>query len=153
MYTREEASKARELFWTKFGKYMLPVLSASGEKINWINYKTGIPNLAFKMNATKDEAYIGIEIMHKDEEQARKIYDLFVSLKVTLEAELEEQWTWVQDDANEYGQPLSRISTKLQDVNIFKEGDWPAIISFLKPRLMHLDQFWDEHKMIFEMSL
>ena len=153
MYTREEASKARELFWTKFGKYMSPVLSAGGEKVNWINYKTGIQNLAFKMNATKAEVYIGIEIMHKDQSQAIKMYELFETLKVDFEAILGEQWTWTPIGFNQYQQPLSSISTTKLHVNIFREGDWPEIISFLKPRLMKLDQFWYEHKMIFEMTL
>ena len=153
MYTREEASKARELFWTKFGKYMTPVLSAGGEKINWINYKTGIPNLFFKMNATKDEAYIGIEIMHKDEAQALKIYQLFESLNDAFEETAGKDWTWNPLHLNEYQQPLSRIYAVKDGVNIFKEGDWPEIISFLKPRLIQLDRFWYDHKMIFEMAV
>jgi len=30
----------------------------------------------------------------------------------------------------------------LPAVNILKENDWPAIISFLKPRIIALDKFW-----------
>ncbi len=153
MYTREEASKARELFWTKFGRYMLPVLSAGGDKINWINYETGIPNLFFRMNVTKDEAYIGIEIMHKDEAQALKIFQLFESLREPFEEAAGNDWDWTLLDVNEYNQPLSRISIVKKGVNIFKEADWPEIISFLKPRLMQLDEFWFDHKMIFEMTV
>lgn len=153
MYTREEASKARELFWTKFGKYMQPVSSAGGEKINWINYKTGIPNLSFKMNATKEEAYIGVEIAHKNEEQASKMYELFLTLKDAFEDAAGSDWLWEARYVNEYGQPLSRIYVVETGVNVFREDDWPAIISFLKPRLMQLDSFWNEHKMIFEMML
>jgi hypothetical protein len=46
---------------------------------------------------------------------------------------------------------LSRIYCTLQPANIFKETDWPAIISFLKPRMIALDAFWANHKFIFEM--
>ena len=151
MYTREQAAAIRQHFWTRFGKYMSPVLSAEGEKVNWINYKTGIPNLYFRMNAGKEEAYIGIEIMHKNPEQAEKYYHQFISLKPMLEEALGEEWVWEDLHLNETFQPLSRVYKTLRPANIFKESDWPAIISFLKPRLIALDDFWINHKMIFEM--
>jgi hypothetical protein len=31
-----------------------------------------------------------------------------------------------------------------------EEGDWPAIISFLKPRIIALDEFWENVKPGFE---
>jgi hypothetical protein len=151
MYTREQAAAIRQNFWTRFGKYMSPVLSAEGEKLNWMNYRTGIPNLYFRMNAGKDEAYIGIEIMHKNPEQAEKYYQQFLLLKPMLEEVLGEEWLWEDLHSNEAFQPLSRIYKTLQPANIFKESDWPAIISFLKPRMIALDDFWINHKMIFEM--
>jgi len=30
----------------------------------------------------------------------------------------------------------------LKEVNIFDTNAWPAIISFLKPRIIALDKFW-----------
>src|SRR5687767_6716295 len=119
MYTKEEASAIRQEFWTRFGRYMAPVLSASGEKVNWINYKTGIQNLYFRMNAEKDMAYIGIEINHKNPEQSAQVYEQWVLLKKELEASLEEEWFWESLYSNETGQPLSRIYTILQPANIF----------------------------------
>ncbi len=151
MYTREQASQIKQVFWTRFGKYMSPVLSAEGEKINWINYKTGIRSVSFKMNATKDEVSIAIEIVHKDREPALKLYDQFVFLQSFLEEALEEKWEWESAAENEHHQQLSRISAVYKPCNIFKETDWPIIISFLKPRIIALDKFWCEHKMIFEL--
>jgi hypothetical protein len=43
---------------------------------------------------------------------------------------------------NEYGIVTSRAGTSIQQVNIFNRADWPAIISFLKPRMIALDAFW-----------
>jgi hypothetical protein len=151
MYTREQAAAIRQNFWTKFGKYMAPVLSAEGEKVNWINYKTGIPHLFFRMNANKDEAYIGIEIMHRNPDKATRLYEQWRSLQPMLEEATGESWHWEPQFINETGQELSRIYYTLQTVNIFKESDWPAIISFLKPRMIALDAFWTNHKFIFEM--
>ena len=151
MYTREQASKIKQEFWTRFGRYMQPVASAEGTKVNWVNYKTGIPNLYFRMNATKDTAGIAIEIMHKDQAFAEKLYQQFLLLKPMLEEQTGEAWEWDALYENEHGQSLSRIYFEQTPLNIFKETDWPSIISFLKPRIIALDAFWSEYKMVFEM--
>lgn len=153
MYTREQASLIRQQFWTTFGKYMSPILSAEGEKVNWINYKTGIPQLFFRMDADKNTASIGIQVMQKDPVLAKKVYEQLQMLRPFLHEALGEDWNWEADMVNDFGQPLSKISTTLSPVNIFKESDWPLIISFLKPRLMALDHFWVNHKMIVEMGI
>lgn len=151
MYTKEQASKVRQEFWTKFGKYMVPVLSAEGQKVNWVNYTSGIPGLYFRMNATKDSASIAIEIMHKDAAFAEKVYQQFLLLKPMLEEHTGETWEWYALCENEHGQLLSRIIKVEKPLNVFKESDWPSIISFFKPRMIALDAFWSEYKMVFEM--
>ena len=151
MYTKEQASKIRQEFWTRFGKYMVPVLSAEGGKVNWVNYKTGIPHLYFRMNATKDTAAIAIEIMHREPDFADAIYRQFELMKPMLEEHTGEEWEWEALSENEHGQEMSRIFKEAPGLNIFRESDWPSIISFLKPRIISLDAFWNEYKMVFEM--
>lgn len=150
MYSREEASAIKEKFWTSFGRYMAPVLSSEGLKQNWINYKTGIPQVYFRMDADKKRASIAIEIRHKDPELAKEQYKKFLLLKEPLETELGEEWEWHEFCENEFGQAMSRIEAIRSPLNIFKETDWPGIISFFKPRIMALDNFWNEHKFVFE---
>jgi hypothetical protein len=128
MYTKQEISKQKQAFWTAFGRYMKPVLSAEGEAISWLNYKTGNKQVSFKMEVDTREAEISI-VLHDP-----AYYGRFVQLKGVLFAELgEEDWTWA---------PRSHIAKRLTGVNIFKNEDWPAIISFLKPRIIALDSFW-----------
>ena len=153
MYTREQASLVRQQFWTTFGKYMSPILSAEGTKVNWVNYKTGIPQLFFRMDADKNQASISIQVMHKDLELGKKIYAQLELLQSFLHETLGEEWIWEPAVFNEFGQPLSKISATLAPINIFKETDWPLIISFLKPRMIALDLFWVNHKMIIEMGI
>ena len=64
MYTTELASKQRKKFWTIFGQYMKPVPGAGGEAVNWLNYKTGVRSVFFRMDADKQNAHVGIEIQH-----------------------------------------------------------------------------------------
>ncbi|MFC7667142.1 hypothetical protein ACFQT0_06705 [Hymenobacter humi] len=38
----------------------------------------------------------------------------------------------------------------LSPVNLFSRDDWPALISFFKPRIIALDAFWADAQYTFE---
>jgi hypothetical protein len=137
MYTKQEISKQKQAFWTTFGRYMKPVLSADGEEISWLNYKTGNKYVHFKMDVDNGQAQIAIVI------QQTAYFDRLVQLKNIFEDTVGEQdWTWVRDSTDDQGRMVSVIQKQLVGVNLFRNEDWPAIISFLKPRIIALDAFW-----------
>ncbi len=141
MYSRQEASLIRKKFWTSFGMYMKPVTSASGETVNWLNYKTGIKHIFFRMDFDATHASIAIELRHPDLVFQQYYYEQFRAAKNFLEQIASEQWDW-QLHRQQEGIVTSRVEKILNDVNIFTEADWPAAISFLKPRIIALDEFW-----------
>jgi len=141
MYTRQEASLIKKKFWTSFGQYMRPVTAANGDRINWINYKTGVRNIYFRMDADINYASIAVELTHADPLIREQNYEQLLQLKKVLEKIAGEKWNW-QLNHEQDGNIISRISKVLPAVNILKENDWPAIISFLKPRIIALDKFW-----------
>lgn len=146
MYSKQQASQLRRQCWIRFGQYMRPVAGAGGEMVNWINYRTGVKHLYFRMDADNRQASVGIELRHTPGAQHVFIYSQLEQLRPVLEEETGEQWNWVEKLQDENGQTISRISTVLEGVNIFNEADWPAIISFFKPRIMALDRFWEQVK-------
>jgi hypothetical protein len=142
MYSKQESSLIKKNFWTSFGQYMRPLPDANGEPVNWLNYKTGIRHIYFRMDATRQQASIGIEIRHPDIEQQQYYFQKLQQLKSMLEQETGETWKWELHTKDEDGSMVSRIGTHLPEVNVFNKEDWPAIISFLKPRIVALDAFW-----------
>ena len=142
MYSKEQSSKLKAQFWTNFGQYMKPVPGASGLPVNWINYKTGIRHIHFKMDADNTKAIIAIEISHPHQDQRLQYYDQFLSLKNLLNSTTAFNWQWNETIETGY-KTISSISQQLDAVNILNQADWPAIISFLKPRIMSLDAFWE----------
>lgn len=129
---------------------MAPVLSAEGEKINWINYKTGEKDIFFKMHADNKKASIGIELHHRDAGVQQLYFEQFVELRQILENSLEEEWTWQLHTHDANGKLASKIFTESGGVSIFKKEDWPSLISFFKPRIIALDEFWSSVKIGFE---
>ncbi|MFC4874345.1 DUF4268 domain-containing protein [Negadavirga shengliensis] len=150
MYTKNQVSKTKQAFWTIFGQYLKPVPSAEGAKVQWQNYKTGIKKIFFRMRAEKDFASISIEITHPDPDVRELFFDQFEQFGKLLEMETGESWEWEKEAVDEYGGALKRIGKRLEGVNVMNEEDWPAIISFLKPRIIALDRFWANVKYGFE---
>jgi hypothetical protein len=151
MYSKEQASKLKEAFWTTFGQYIAPQPSAEGIKVNWINYKTGIRHLHFKMQADHRSASVAIELSHPDPGIQELIFEQFQSFRNILASYLNEDWEWQLHTTDENYKIISRISKTLDGVSIFKEEDWPDMISFFKPRIIALDEFWNDASHSFEL--
>jgi hypothetical protein len=150
MYSKDQASQLKQAFWTAFGQYMGPVMSADGLRTNWINYKTGVKHIYFKMQADNKMASIAIEISHPDAELQELFFEQFATYKAMLHSTLEEEWKWQLHITDDYGKTISRIYTELKPVSIFQKEDWPKLISFFKPRMIALDEFWSNAKYAFE---
>lgn len=146
MYSRQEASLIRKKFWTSFGQYMRPVNGANGETINWLNYKTGIRHIYFRMDANLSGVSIAIELRHTDTALQQHCYEQLLQLKGILNQTTGEEWSWQLHQQDEDDSIVTRISKSLGGVNILSETDWPVIISFLKPRIIALDSFWMQVK-------
>lgn len=125
--------------------------SAEGLKINWINYKTGIKYLSFKMQADNRTACILMELTHPDKGLRDLMLDQFIALKPMLDGHLEEEWLWERDTFDVQGRAVARIRKCLDKVSIFRQEDWPALISFFKPRMKALDAFWSEAQYGFDL--
>jgi len=150
MYSKREASHLRKNFWTQLGQYLRPLRNATGERVNWLNYKTGARYIYFRMDAGENEATIAIELRHPDASQQARYFGKFRKFENLMYQTLGEKWQWQLQVIDEDGKPVSCIGTQLQDVNVFNSRDWPAIISFLKPRIIALDAFWNLVKEEFE---
>ena len=150
MYSKDEASQIRQAFWTTFGKYIAPQLSTDGLKVNWVNYKTGVKHLYFKMDADKNSATIEILIAHPDASIQELFFEQFAELKTMFNGYLNEEWEWVLHDKDENGKTISRIYKQLNGVSIYNRSDWPQLISFFKPRIIALDEFWSVGQYSFE---
>jgi hypothetical protein len=149
MFTREEASRIRHEFWTTFGKYMSPVLSAEGMKINWVNYHTRVKDVYFRMDAGQRSSSVSISLEHADLDIQELYFEQFLQFKNMLHSALGEEWEWQLRVAVD-GKTISRIYKELPGVSVFNRDHWPDLISFFKPRIIALDSFWSDARYSFE---
>ncbi len=150
MYSKDQASQLKQAFWTAFGQYISPQLSAEGLRVNWVNYKTGIKHLYFRMHADNRIARIAIEMAHPDAGIQELFFEQFKEYKNILHSALGEEWDWQLHATDDYGKTISRIYKEISPVNVFNNNDWPQLISFFKPRIIALDEFWSDAKYGFD---
>ena len=150
MFSREEASRIKQDFWTTFGQYMKPILSSEYIRVNWVNYNTGLKDVYFRMDTKRKSAVIAISMEHRDPEIQELFFEQFLELKTILHAELEEEWTWEMNFSDENGKIVSQIYQELAGKSVFNKNDWSDLISFFKPRIMALDAFWENAKYAFD---
>lgn len=150
MYTKQEISLINQQFWTTLGKYLSPILSADGEKINWINYKTGEKNIRFVMDTTNGRSRISIEFSHKEPMVQQEYFEKLLQLEKRFRQEVGEGWSWQPLTHDAYGKIISLVSIEEDGLNILDKSDWPALISFFKRYLVALDKFWSVNKFAFE---
>ncbi|QES89718.1 DUF4268 domain-containing protein [Rhizosphaericola mali] len=150
MYSKEENFQFKKDFWTALGQYLKPIPNSEGEEINWINYKTGIRQLNFRMDLDRKNAQIAIEITRNDNSERLAIYEKFESLKTIFNETMQEDWIWQESFSNEHKKIISIIYKKLPDVSINVKENWPTVITFFKERIIKLDEFWNDTKVAFD---
>jgi len=141
-----QTSILKPQFWSVFGKYMAPVPSAEGEKINWINYKTGVKFIRFNMQCTGNAVFIALEFSHPDTVLQQQQFDQLATFKKQFQELCGNDWRWQKTVPEGNNKTISSIAVSIDDVNIMNQSDWPKIISFLKMRLISLDKFWCDYK-------
>ena len=121
---------------------MQPVIGAAGEPQKWLNYPTGIPDLYFRAFAGEKSAVVGIEITNSQGEQGAHLVAHLNTVQGFLKAFTGEDWHWLEAE----DRPAQSLfyGTELKSVSVFRQEDWPTLISFFKPRLIALDAFWQE---------
>ncbi len=105
------------------------------------------------MDASQQSAIICIAIEHADPGIRELYFQQCEELKTMLHTTLAEEWEWQQHAPVTEEKVVSRIYKELQGVSVFNKEHWPTLISFFKPRIIALDQFWQEAQYSFESLL
>jgi hypothetical protein len=150
MNTKQQPALVRQQFWTVFGQYMRPVLSASGEKINWVNYKTGIKFIRINLHCSNGEASVAIELSNPEANIRHRHFDQLFQFKKQFQQLGGADWLWQKEGLSDDEKGISTISAIITNVHILNQSDWPQMISFFKERMIALDQFWNDYQFALE---
>jgi hypothetical protein len=144
MLPKEERKAFNEAFWAGFKTHMRACMSASGKRINWINYPTQVKNTYLRMTCEGKAVSICYDIQFKDPGIQAIFWEQLTELKVVLESNMSIQTTWEPQFVNHEGQTIGRIYWQLEGSNFYDQKDWPSIYAFFKKHLKEFDVFYQE---------
>ena len=129
---------------------MAPVPNADGEKVNWINYKTGFKEVQFKLETTRKSAIAGIYLTHRDIELQELFFEKFKEQELILKELTGHRWDWQLHHTEENRKIVSRIFQEKKGLSVFNKDHWPELISFFKSRIIALDTYWSMARYSFD---
>ena len=148
MWSKEEARNRKKRFFTNFGIYMKKYIPEYGEKIRWVNYRTGVNDIKFKIECQKKISRVCIDIVHKDQSIREIFYEQFEEFKSILNQSMDEM-VWIKKYRLDSGYYIARIYTELTGPSINSESDWGEIYCFIEKNLIALHEFWEVSQDIF----
>ena len=129
MYSKEEKKKSTVDFWNSFGLYMKKYNRDFG-RVKWVNYRSNVKDIFFRLNITNKTATFSIEIQHKEEGMRELFFEQFKELKGVLNDNIREDLIWEDLTYNKNNQPICSIYSELENVSIYNRDDWQKVFVF-----------------------
>lgn len=142
MFSKEEAAKLRQEFWTSFGK--------SFPK-KWILYNTKIKGFGFKFYFDTKKAMVLVEIEGSLEHRI-KYFEKMQSMQTILEEEFLPDAVYSESFELENGKEVSCVFVEKQGVCIHNKNTWQETMEFLNENMQKLEDFWLEYEDFFRME-
>lgn len=146
MLTKEELKLYKTTFWEEFKQYMSKHRSASGRKMNWLQYSTDIKYIFLRLETDKSTVRLCFDIQFKDPDIRAIVWEQMGELKKVLSDEMGEEGTWEEHYCNETISDFSRIYWEKTDLNYLNPEKRAAIFDFFEDKLIRFDKFYDTYK-------
>jgi hypothetical protein len=151
MLSRAETRKISQDFWTSFGVFMRKHPHTHHHKSKWLNYRTGVKDVYFRLEADKEEARICIDIQHNDAGIRELYYEQFTELRNVLHDAIGMEMIWIPRFTHpSTGKQMSRLYLEKTGLNMFNRADWGPLFLFFEGHYVALDEFWSDFKGVFD---
>ncbi len=136
MFSKEESTQLKTLFWTSFGKSF---------PRKWLLYNTQIKGFSFKFVADQKNVMVCLDIESYDKAKNQLLFEQIVDLKNIL---LEEYISEIIFDANytlENGKTIHRIYVKHPEkFNIHDKNTWLQAYKFFNKNMHQFELFYED---------
>jgi hypothetical protein len=146
MLSKEELKIYKTTFWEDFKKHMSKHRSASGRKMNWLNYKTDLKDVYVRLETNKNNIQVCFDLQFKDADIRTIVWEQMGELKKVLTDEMGDSGIWEEHHWNETIPDFCRIYWRKEGLNYLKQNHRDEIFHFFEDRLIRFDRFYDNYK-------
>lgn len=151
MYSRDEIKDLKKRFWDGLSDYALNYPELHNRKHKFMLHNTRLRGVSMKFDATRDGAYVILEIDHRNEERQEKLYNHFVENRELLEADFDAPLLWDTHYTKECGKQVIRIYCMQCGLDIHRQEQWPDFYRYMVNNMMRLEKGFLQVKAIWDM--
>jgi len=140
MYTKEEIKELKKEFWEGFGTYCSQIPALKKRKSKFMLYNTKMKGVELKFDATRDGAYVILEINHPDDTKRFELFEKFELYKSIMEKQFPAGLIWDFAYVRECGTEVCRIYTAKQGIDIHRRIQWMEFYQFMASEMNKLEK-------------
>ena len=140
MYSKDELKNLKLEFWESFAAYCEVQPYLRGRKKIWTLYDTKVKGVELKFDATREGAFVILEVNHRGEEARLEMFERLTWYKDTLETDFPEGLTWDICFVRDTGKQVARIYTSKSGIDFHRRQDWGEFFSFMASQMYLLER-------------
>ena len=140
MYSKDELKNLKLEFWESFAAFCEVQPYLRGRKKIWTLYDTKVKGVELKFDATREGAFVILEVNHRGEEARLEMFERLTWYKDTLETDFPEGLTWDICFVRDTGKQVARIYTSKSGIDFHRRQDWGEFFSFMASQMYLLER-------------
>lgn len=140
MYSKDELKNLKLEFWESFAAFCEVQPYLRGRKKTWVLYDTKVKGVELKFDATREGAFVILEVNHRSEEARLEMFERLTWYKDTLEMDFPEGLTWDICFVRDTGKHVARIYTAKSGIDFHRRQDWGEFFSFMASQMYLLER-------------
>ena len=140
MYSKDELKNLKLEFWESFAAFCEVQPYLRGRKKIWTLYDTKVKGVELKFDATREGAFVILEVNHRGEEARLEMFERLTWYKDTLETDFPEGLTWDICFVRDTGKQVARIYTSKSVIDFHRRQDWGEFFSFMASQMYLLER-------------
>lgn len=140
MYSKDELKNLKLEFWESFAAFCEVQPYLRGRKKMWTLYDTKVKGVELKFDATREGAFVILEVNHRSEDARLEMFERLTWYKDTLEMDFPEGLTWDICFVRDTGKQVARIYTSRSGIDFHRRQDWGEFFSFMASQMYLLER-------------
>lgn len=140
MYSKDELKNLKLEFWESFAAFCKVQPRLRRRKKIWTLYDTKVKGVELKFDATRNGAFVILEVNHKSEEARLEMFERLTWYKDTLEKDFPEGLSWDICYVRDTGKQVARIYTSKSGIDFHRRQDWGEFFSFMASQMYLLER-------------
>ena len=140
MYSKDELKNLKLEFWESFAAICEVQPYLRGRKKMWTLYDTKVKGVELKFDATRERAFVILEVNHRSEDARLEMFERLTWYKDTLEMDFPEGLTWDICFVRDTGKQVARVYTSRSGIDFHRRQDWGEFFSFMASQMYLLER-------------